>query len=128
MAVSGNGQGAQLTEREADRDAIDNVTLCRERHLEKDQIMLNLQLLLTNLYDWAAEHYFAPKWHKLELETATRLIYQKPGQMGCKPNCGELEAYRYPVQQRAATCDHFNAANLRWRDDRLLRIYVVRGP
>jgi hypothetical protein len=123
---------AQLAEREACREAIDTDTLCRERHLEKDQIMLNLQLLLTNLHDWSAEHYFAPEWHKLELETATRLIYQKPGRVRWEADqiVVELEAYRYPDQQRAmeTTCDRFNAANLRWRDGRLLRIYVARVP
>jgi hypothetical protein len=122
----------QLAEREACREAIDTDTLCRERHLEKDQIMLNLQLLLTNLHDWSAEHYFAPEWHKLELETATRLIYQKPGRVRWEADqiVVELEAYRYPDQQQAmeTTCDRFNAANLRWRDGRLLRIYVARGP
>ncbi len=123
---------AQLAERETCRDAIDTDTLCRERHLEKDQIMLNLQLLLTNLHDWSAEHYFAPEWQKLELETATRLIYQKPGRVRWEADqiVVELEPYRYSDQQRAmeATCDRFNAANLCWRDGRLLRIYVARGP
>jgi hypothetical protein len=123
---------AQLAQREAERDAIDTDTLCRERHLEKDQIMLNLQLLLTNLHDWAAEHYFAPEWQMLEVETATRLIYQKSGRVRWEADqiVVELEAYRYPDQQRAmeTTCDRFNAANLRWRDGRLLRIYVARGP
>lgn len=122
---------AQLAGRETCRDAIDTDTLCRERHLEKDQIMLNLQLLLTNLHDWAADHYFAPEWHKLELETATRLIYQKPGRVSWAADqiVVELEPYRYPDQQRAmeATCARFNAANLRWRDGRLLRIYVAKG-
>ena len=122
----------QLAQRETCREAIDTDTLCRERHLEKDQIMLNLQLLLTNLHDWAAEHYFAPQWHNLELETATRLIYQKPGRVSWQADqiVVELEPYRYPDQQRAmqATCDRFNAANLRWRDGRLLRIYVTKAP
>jgi len=122
---------AQLAQREAERDAIDTDTLCRERHLQKDQIMLNLQLLLTNLHDWAAAHYFAPQWQKLELETATRLIYQKPGRVRWEADqiVVELVAYRYPDQQRAmeATCDRFNAANLCWRDGRLLRIYVARA-
>ena len=92
--------------------------------------MLNLQLLLTNLHDWAAEHYFASEWQKLELETATRLIYQKPGRVRWAADqiVVELEPYRYPDQQQAmeTTCDRFNAANLRWRDGRLLRIYVAR--
>jgi hypothetical protein len=122
---------AQLVERETCRDAIDTDTLCRERHLEKDQIMLNLQLLLTNLHDWTAEYYFAPEWQKLEVATATQLIYQKPGRVSWQADqiMVELEAYRYSDQQRAmeATCDRFNAANLRWRDGRLLRIYVARG-
>ena len=94
--------------------------------------MLNLQLLLTNLHDWAAEYYFAPAWQKLELETATRLIYQKSGRVRWAADqiVVELEPYRYLDQQRAmeATCDRFNAANLRWRDGRLLRIYVARAP
>jgi len=122
---------AQLVQREAVREAIDTVTLCRERQLEKDQIMLNLQLLLTTLHDWATEHYFAPEWQKLELETATRLIYQKPGRVNWAADqiVVELAPYRYPDQQRAMeiTCERFNAANLRWRDGRLLRIYVAKG-
>jgi hypothetical protein len=36
----------QLTQRKVARDAIDTETLCRERHLEKDQIMLDCQVLL----------------------------------------------------------------------------------
>ncbi len=43
----------ELAERQATRDAIDTATLCRERELEKDQIMLDLQVLLTSLHDWA---------------------------------------------------------------------------
>jgi hypothetical protein len=119
-----------LAEQQAVRDAIDTDTLCRERLLEKDQIMLNLQLLLINLHDWASEHYFAPQWQQLQLDTATRLIYQKPGRVSWYQDRieVELEPYRYADQQRAmeATCDRFNAANLRWRDGRLLRIYVAR--
>jgi hypothetical protein len=120
----------KLVEQQAARDAIDTDTLCRERRLEKDQIMLNLQLLLINLHDWASEHYFAPQWQQLQLDTASRLIYQKPGRVRWYPDRieVELEPYRYADQQRAmeATCDRFNAANLRWRDGRLLHIHVAR--
>jgi hypothetical protein len=122
----------QLAEREAARNAIDTETLCRERHLEKDQIMLDLQVLLTSLHDWAREHYFASKWQRLELDTATRLIYRKPGRVTWYPDRVEvvLEPYRYADQQRAmeATCQRFNEAGLRWRDGRLLRIHVAQGP
>jgi hypothetical protein len=122
----------QLAEREAARDAIDTETLCRERHLEKDQIMLDLQVLLTSLHDWAREHYFAPEWQRLELGRATRLIYRKPGRVTWYEDRIEvmLDPYRYADQQRAmeATCQRFNAANLRWRDGRLLRIHVAQGP
>ena len=122
----------QLAEREAARDAIDTETLCRERHLEKDQIMLDLQVLLTSLHDWACEHYFAPEWQRLELDTATRLIYRKPGRVTWYEDHIEvvLDAYRYAAQQRAmeAICHRFNEANVRWRDGRLLRIQVTRGP
>jgi len=122
----------ELAEREAARDAIDTETLCRERHLEKDQIMLDLQVLLTNLHDWASEHYFAPEWQRLELDTATRLIYRKPGRVTWYQNRIEvmLEPYRYADQQRAmeAICRRFNEAGLRWRDGRRLRIHVGRGP
>jgi len=122
----------QLAEREAAREAIDTATLCRERHLEKDQIMLDLQVLLTGLHDWAGERYFAPEWQRLELDTATRLIYRKSGRVTWYEDRIEvlLDPYRYADQQRAmeATCQRFNAANLRWRDGRLLRIHVARGP
>jgi hypothetical protein len=122
----------QLAEREAARDAIDTETLCRERHLEKDQIMLDLQVLLTGLHDWACQHYFAPEWQRLELDTATQLIYRKSGRVTWYEDRIEvmLDPYRYADQQRAmeVTCQRFNEANLRWRDGRLLRIHVAQWP
>ena len=118
----------ELGERQAVRDAIDTETLCRERNLEKDQIMLDLQVLLANLHDWVRKHYLAPDWQQLELETATELIYRKPGRViwGLEEIEVILDPYRYPEQQRAmeATCGRFNAARLRWRDGRLLTIRV----
>jgi hypothetical protein len=120
---------ARLAERLAARDAIDTATLCRERDLEKDQIMLNFQVLLGNLHDWVAEHYFAPEWRALSLEKAAEMIYRKPGQVTWHEDCIEvhLDAYRYADQQRAmeATCARFNAAHLHWRDGRALRITVA---
>jgi hypothetical protein len=119
----------ELTDRQAVRDTLDTDSLCRERHLAKDQIMLNLQLLLGNLHHWAREHYFAPLWQHLELETATALIYRKSGWVQGSVEQIEvvLEAYRYPEHQQAMaeTCRRFNAANIRWRDGRLLRIRVA---
>ena len=70
-----------LAQRIAIRDAIDTETLCRERDLEKDQIMLNWQILLANLHDWATQHYFAPEWRTLSLEKATQMIYRKAGRV-----------------------------------------------
>jgi len=121
-----------LTQRQTDRDAIDTEALCRERNLEKDQLMLNLQVLLTNLHDWARTHYFAPPWQKLELDTAMRLIYRKSGHVTWYADRIEvtLDAYRYAEQQQAmeVTCQRFNAANLRWRDGRLLRFHLAQAP
>jgi hypothetical protein len=120
----------QLAERMATRDAIDTETLCRERHLEKDQLMLNLQILLGNLHDWVRQHYFAPQWQQLTLEKATQMIYRKSGRVTWYQDRIEvvLDPYAYHDQQRAmeATCQRFNAANRRWRDRRLLRITVQR--
>jgi hypothetical protein len=118
-----------LAQRQDLRDSLDTDSLCRERQLEKDQIMLNLQLLLANLHHWARDHYFAPAWQHLELETATALIYRKSGwvQWGSEAIEVVLEPYRYPEHQQAMeeTCRRFNAANLHWRDGRLLRIRVA---
>jgi hypothetical protein len=127
------GQQAQaqldLAERQQTRDALDTESLCRERHLEKDQIMLNLQLLLGNLHHWVRDHYLAPEWQQLELQTATELIYRKSGWVHWSATEIEvvLEAYRYLEHQQAMveTCRRFNAANIRWRDGRLLRIRVA---
>jgi hypothetical protein len=120
----------QLAERIAARDAIDTETLCRERHLEKDQIMLNLQVLLGNLHDWVKQHYFAPEWQRLTLEKATQMIYRKSGRVIWHQDHIEvvLDPYVYHDQQRAmeATCQRFNAAHLRWQDGRLLHITVRR--
>jgi len=119
----------RLAQRIATRDAIDTETLCRERDLEKDQIMLNWQVLLVNLHDWVAQYYLAPEWRTLSLERATQMIYRKAGRVTWYEDRIEvvLEPYRYRDQQRAmeATCARFNAANLRWRDGRLLRITVA---
>ncbi|MDX1523880.1 MAG: hypothetical protein R3264_19790 [Anaerolineae bacterium] len=120
---------AELSQRQQARDALDTQSLCRERHLEKDQIMLNLQLLLANLHQWCREHYFAPQWQSLELATATELIYRKAGWVQWEADLIQvtLEASRYPQHQRAMeeTCRRFNAANLQWRDGRQLRIRLA---
>ena len=120
---------ARLAHRLAVRDTIDTETLCRERETEKDQIMLNWQILLANLHDWAAQAYFAPQWRPLSLEKATQMIYRKAGRVTWHEDRIEvvLEPYRYPSQQRdmEATCARFNAANRRWRDGRSLHISVA---
>jgi hypothetical protein len=119
----------RLLHRIALRDAIDTETLCRERDVEKDQVMLNLQLLLANLHDWVARSYFAPNWRNLSLEKATQMIYRKAGQVTWHSDCIEvvLEPYRYSDQQRAmeVTCARFNEVNVRWRDGRQIRISVA---
>ena len=119
----------QLAQRKMARDAIDTETLCRERHLEKDQVMLNFQVLLGNLHDWVTQHYFAPQWKTLSLDKATQMIYRKSGRVTWYPNQIEiiLDAYAYRDQQQAmkATCRRFNEANLRWRDGRSLRISMA---
>jgi hypothetical protein len=97
--------------------------------LHKDQIMLDLQLLLANLHDWVAQSYFDPSWHNLSLEKATQMVYRKAGRVTWHSDRIEvmLEPYRYSDQQRAmqATCARFNGARLRWRDGRQLRISVA---
>lgn len=119
----------ELNTRQALRDTFDTAALCRQRDLEKDQLMLNLQVLLANLHDWSRTHYFAPLWQHVELDTAIELIYRKPGQVywGEQEIGVVLEPYRYPEHQQAMeeTCRRFNAANIRWRDDRLLRIWIA---
>ena len=92
--------------------------------------MLSLQALLANLHDWAAAHYFAPQWQRLTLEKATQMIYRKAGRVTRYNDRIEvvLEPYRYRDQQDATetTCTRFNAANLRWRDGRLIQLSVQR--
>jgi hypothetical protein len=127
-----NALQRERAERCATRDAIDTVSLCRERDLQKDQVMLDLQVLFASLHDWARQHYFAPDWQHLELDTATELIYRKAGRVRWGPTDIEvtLDPYRYPEHQRAMqeTCRRFNAAQVRWRDGRLLRMRVAEGP
>lgn len=110
----------QVAQRVTARDAIDTETLCRERDLEKDQIVLNLQILLANLHDWVAQKYFTSEWHNLRLDRATQMIYRKPGRVTWYEDRVEVELapYRYPNQQRKmeATCARFNGQDLRWRD------------
>ncbi len=119
----------ELSQRQQQRDALDTASLCRERNLEKDQLMLNLQLLLGNLHHWVRDHYLASEWQQVELSTAIALIYRKSGWVQWTEHQIEvvLEPYRYPEHQQAMaeTCRRFNAANIRWRDGRLLRIQVA---
>ena len=118
----------KLDEQREKRDTIDTQTLCRERELNKDQIMFTLQLLLMNLHQWVLGHYLSPIWQHLQLDTATELIYRKSGrvQWGSDEIHVMLSPYRYPEHQQAMeqTCLRFNAANLRWHDGRRLRISV----
>lgn len=122
----------ELAARQAARDAIDTESLCRERELEKDQIMLDMQVLLTSLHDWARQHYFAPDLQHLELNTATELIYRKPGRVTWGTEVIEvvLDPYRHLEHQQAMEepCRRFNEAQVRWRDGRLLRIHVACPP
>ena len=119
----------ELVSRQTLRDAIDTETQCRERNLEKHQIMLDLQVLLANLHDWVRTHYLDPQWQKLQLNTATELIYRKSGRViwGADKIEVILEPYRYSEQQQAmeATCSRFNATQMHWRDGRLLTIRVA---
>jgi len=118
-----------LTHRVTARDAIDTETLCRGRESEKDQIMLNWQILLANLHDWAAQTYFAPEWRNLSLEKAKQMIYRKTGGVtwGDDRIRVVLEPYRYRDQQHVieATCARLNTACVRWRDGRPLHISVA---
>ena len=127
-----HGLQQELHQRIASRDAIDTETLCRERRLEKDQIMLNWQVLLANCHDWACRHFFAPAWRKISLERATQLIYRKSGRVTHYPDRIEVvfDAYRYSAHQRAMeeSCRRFNDANLQWRDGRLLRFSIQPPP
>ena len=127
-----NALQRERAERCATRDAIDTDSLCRERNLQKDQVMLDVQILLASLHDWARQQYFAPDWQHLELDTAIELIYRKSGcvQWGQEDIEVTLDPYRYPEHQRAMqeTCRRFNAAQVRWRDGRLLRMRVAEGP
>jgi len=122
----------ELEARQVARDAIDTTGQCQERDLEKDQIMLDLQVLLTSLHDWVREHFLAPEWQRLELDTAIAMIYRKAGRVhwGAEEIEVVLEPYRYPDQQQAMaeSCRRFNAAQIRWRDGRRLRIQVEGEP
>jgi len=94
--------------------------------------MLGLQLLLTSLHDWVSKQYLAPQWQTQELKTATELIYRKPGRVRWGESEIEvlLDPYRYPEQQQAMeeSCRRFNAAQVRWRDGRSLRIRLAQPP
>lgn len=121
-----------LAHRQAARDAIDTHSLCRERRLEKDQLMLDMQVLLTNLHDWTRQHYLAAEWQHLELDTAIQLIYRKPGRVHWNPETIEVvfDPYRYPEHQQAMeeSCRRLNAAQVHWRDGRLLCFRVEPKP
>jgi len=121
-----------LAARQAACDALAPPGLRRERELEKDQLMLDCQILLDSLHDWVRHHYLAPVWQTLELPTATELLYRKAGRVTWAATHIEvvLEPYRYAEQQQLMeeTCRRFNAVPRYWRDGRLLHIRVTPDP
>ena len=65
--------------------------------------------------------YLAAPWQQFELNTATELIYRKPGRVIWAADKVEviLEPYRYAQQQRMeTTCSRFITAQLHWSDGR----------
>lgn len=120
---------AELAQRQAAVAAVDVDRPMFERDLEKDQIMADWQGLLANLHHWSQDHYFPPAWQTLQLETATKLIYNKPGRVvqTAKRIDVTLRAYAYRQDQEAAeaACTRFNAQQIRDLAGRLIQITVA---
>lgn len=82
---------------------MDTETLCRERDREKDQIMLDFQILPANLYDWVARSCFAPDWRNPSLERATQMIHRKSGRVTGTTTA--LKWFSNHAATRPAICD-----------------------
>jgi hypothetical protein len=119
----------ELTQRQAAVTAVDVDRPMFERDLAKDQIMTDWQGLLANLHHWSRDRYFPPAWQALQLETATKLIYNKPGRVVQTAERIEvtLKAYDYRPEQAAAeaACAQFNTRQIRDLAGRLVQIVVA---
>ncbi len=120
---------AESAQRQAAVAAVDVDRPMFERNLAKDQIMADLQGLLANLHHWSRDHYFPPEWQALELGTATKMIYNKPGRVVQTAERIDvtLRAYAYRREQDAAeaACRQFNARQIRDLAGRLIQIAVA---
>jgi hypothetical protein len=120
---------AELTQRQAAVTAVDVDRPMFERDLAKDQIMADWQGLLANLHHWSRDQYFPPAWQALQLETATKLIYNKPGRVVQTVERIDvtLDAYAYRQDQEAAeaACRQFNVRQIRDLAGRLIQIAIA---
>jgi len=119
----------ELAQRQAAVAAVDVNRPMFERDLMKDQIMADWQSLLANLHHWSCDQYFPPAWQTLHLDTATKLIYNKPGRVVLTAERIDviLDPYEYQLDQQAAeaACGQFNARHIRDLAGRLIQIVVA---
>jgi hypothetical protein len=104
-------------ERELKSLNLDEVLL--EMKTEKDHVMSNFKILLTNLSNYAQEQYFPQekKFQNATFETMMKTFYRQDGYVNVKKTKVEVMLYSYdvPELQEAVeyACMKFNASNLR---------------
>ncbi len=119
----------RLEERRKAANAVDLTRPMYQRDMEKDQIMLDLQLLLVNLHYFVREHYFGPAWAHHDLKTAEKLLYRKRGRVIRYHDrlVVVLSAYRYARHRKGAEemCARFNERRVQGPDGRLIQLRVA---
>lgn len=109
---------SQRDRKERELKALNLGEVLLEMKTEKDHIMSNFKILLTNLSRYTQEQYFPQKkeYQQATLETMIKTFYRQDGYVKIRKRKVEVTLYSYdvPELQKAVeyACMKFNASNL----------------
>ena len=95
-----------------------------EMETEKDHLMSNVKMLLTNLSSYAQRQYFPERCHTLNLESMKRTFWQQGGYVKERKRRIDVTLYSYDDAELQSAmeyaCMKFNASDLRsWQGQRI---------
>ena len=99
-----------------------------EIRTEKDYIMSNFKILLTNLSHYVKRQYFPQEYHSYTMESMMRAFYHQDGYVKVRKRRIDvtLHSYDEPDLQKTVEygCTKFNASNLHTLDGQRIWMWV----
>jgi len=99
-----------------------------ENRIDKDQVMSNFKILLTNLSRYVQEQYFPKDYQQATLETMMKTFYRQDGYARVRKRRVDVTLYSYdnPDLQKAVeyACMKFNNSDLHTPSGQRIRIEV----